>query len=73
MAISISFRETSVNGYGIVYGFEVDSEGDVQNLPILFPEAAETSSALVVETYDVYHLRPIGNGQLRWVKGGEKQ
>ena len=74
MAVSISYKEPSPEGYGIVYGFEIDRAADLPNILKQFPDALATSSALDTSTYDVYHLRPIddtpGQKQLYWQKGG---
>ena len=72
MAISVGSREASPTGIGSVYSFEIDSAADVAKIPLMYPDAAETSNALDTSTFDVYFLRPIENmpGQLHWIKGG---
>lgn len=69
MAVEISSSDVAPKG-GIKYGFQIDSAGDVKDLPPpggsgLYPNAALCSTALDLETYDVYYLRKTG-----WIKGG---
>ena len=70
MAIEIcsSSKREAKDGGGVVYEFHIDSADDVKNLPAPGTWAATCSTALDIETYDVYFLRATG-----WKKGGEKQ